>query len=186
MKTNRMMECYCRINATADDAAIAWSIPQSAYCNYPIKRVKTCTQTRWLYCQASKGRLQASDCRTCRRDEPNGGSHQEGLKRGAIKINQINLKAGYSSNREDKVNEVGGQRGRGCNQDQPVGWSQDQLHGQNISGWGMSRRHRLVVIGCLHPGAMHRTCSAGRDGTTRDELSSPRGDMAMSGTFRRA
>ena len=78
----------------------------------------------------------------------------------------------------------GDQRGRGCSQDQPVGWSQDQLHGQSISGWGISRRHRIVVIGCLHPGAMHRTCSAGRDGTTRDELSSPRGDMAMPGTFR--
>jgi hypothetical protein len=76
------------------------------YCDYPIKRVKTCTQTRWLYCQASKGRLQASDCRTCGHDEPNGGSHQERLKRGAIKINRINLKAGCSSNRQDKVNEA--------------------------------------------------------------------------------
>ena len=40
-----------------------------------------------------------------RHDEPNGGSHQEGLKRGAIKINRINQKAGCSSNRQDKVNK---------------------------------------------------------------------------------
>jgi hypothetical protein len=107
VKTNRMLECYRRINAIADDAATAWSIPQSACCDYPIKRVETCSQTRWLYCQASKGRLPASDCRACRHDEPNGGSHQEGLKRGAIKINRINLKAGCSSNRQDKANEGG-------------------------------------------------------------------------------
>ena len=103
VKTNRMLECYCRINATADDAARAWSIPQSAY----LLRLsdKACrdmqSNTRWLYCQASKGRLPPSDCGACRHDEPNGGSNQERLKRGAIKINQINLKAGCSSNRQD-------------------------------------------------------------------------------------
>ena len=44
MKTSRMLECYCRINATADDAATAWSIPQSAYCDYPMKHVETCNR----------------------------------------------------------------------------------------------------------------------------------------------
>ena len=31
MQTNRMLECYCRINATADDAATAWSIKHAGF-----------------------------------------------------------------------------------------------------------------------------------------------------------
>ena len=146
MKTNRMLECYCRINATADDAAIASSIPQSACCDYPMKRVETCTQTRWLYCQASKGRLPASDCRACRHDEPNGGSHQEGLKRGAIKIDQINLKAGCSSNRQDKANEgginAGGLQSRstGRMESRSAPWAKHQRMGDKQAPHS---RHRL-------------------------------------------
>ena len=104
MKTSRMLECYCRINATADDAATAWSIPQSTFLLRLSDKACRDMQSNTLALLPSEQRQASS--RTCRHDEPNGGSHQERLKRGAIKIHRINLKAGCSSNRQDKVNEA--------------------------------------------------------------------------------